>query len=119
MVAKEPLTIQEAFQQTEWKDVMSDEYLALLCNNTWSPIDLFVDHQAIGCKWIFKVKENPDGSILKYKAKLVAKGFHQVARFDFNETFSLVVMPTTIRVVLSLNLSKDWLVKQVDVNNAS
>lgn len=63
--------------------------------------------KAIGCKWVFKVKENPDGTIKKNKARLVAKGFHQVTDFDFNETFSPVVKPTTIRVVLTIALSKN------------
>lgn len=77
------------------------------------------NRKAIGCKWVFKVKENPDWSILKHKARLVAKGFYQVVGFDFNETFGPVVKPTTIRVVLSLALSRGWSICQVDVNNAS
>ena len=74
--------------------------------------------KAIGCKWVFKVKENPDGTMNKYKARLVAKGFHQVAGFDFNETFSPVVKPATIRVVLIVALSRRWIIRQLDVNNA-
>lgn len=118
MDAREPSTVQDALQQPEWKDAMSAEYLSLLHDNIWSLVDLPSNRQAIGCKWVLKVKENPDGSILKYKARLAAKGFHQIAGFDFNETFSPVVKPTTIRVVLSLALSRGWLVKQIDVNNA-
>ena len=67
---------------------------------------------------MFKVKENFDGTINKYKARLVAKGFHQVAGFDFNETFSPVVKLTTIKVVLTIALAKNWVVRQLDINNA-
>ena len=57
---------------------MTDEYLALLRNNTWVLASLSIDRKTIGYKWAFKVKENPDGSVLKYKARLVAKGFHRL-----------------------------------------
>lgn len=67
---------------------------------------------------MFKVRENPDGSVNKYKARLVGKGFHQTAGFDFNETFSTVVKPVTVRVVLTLALSRNWSIRQLDVNNA-
>ena len=69
-------------------------------------------------KGVFGVKENADGSINKFKAKLVAKGFHQVHGLDFLETFSPVLKPVTIRVVLTLALSQGWELFQFDVNNA-
>jgi hypothetical protein len=56
----------------------------------------------IGCRWVYKLKRNSNGSISRYKAHLVAKGFHQQARLDFDETFSPVVKPPTVRIVLSL-----------------
>lgn len=74
--------------------------------------------KAIGCKWVFRVKENPDGSINKHKARLVANGFHQQPGFDYTETFSPVVKPTTIRIILTLALSNGWPLQQLDVNNA-
>ena len=72
----------------------------------------------IGCKWVFRVKQNPDGSVHKYKAWLVAKGFHQQVGFDYSETFSPVVKPATIRVILMLALSQNWVIHQLDINNA-
>ncbi|GAU43783.1 hypothetical protein TSUD_378080 [Trifolium subterraneum] len=74
--------------------------------------------KAIGCKWIFRVKENPDGSINKYKARLVAKGFLQTPGFDFTETFSPVIKPVTIRIILTLVVTYKWSVQQIDINNA-
>ncbi|KAK6131700.1 hypothetical protein DH2020_034567 [Rehmannia glutinosa] len=82
---------------------MTDEYLALMRNNTWALVPLSSNEHVIGCKWVFRVKKNPDGSVNKYKARLVAKGFSQIAGFDFTETFSPVVKPTTIRIILSLS----------------
>lgn len=76
------------------------------------------DKKAIGCKWVFKLKENPDGTINKHKARLVAKGFLQQYGFDFTETFSPVVKPTTIRVIITIALSRNWIMHQLDINNA-
>ena len=106
-VTNKPQSTDEALQNENWKIAMIDEYSALLRNNTWSLVDLPVGRKVIGCKWIFRVKENPDGSINKYKARLVAKGFHQTTGFDYTETFSPVVKLTTIRMVLTITLSRN------------
>lgn len=71
----------------------------------------------IGCKWIFRIKRNSDGSISRYKAMLVAQGFQQTEGLDYIETFSPVVKQQTIRIVLSLAIKFDWQVKQLDVSN--
>ena len=117
-VTKEPQSADEALQNENWKIAMIDEYSTLLRHNTWSLVDLLAGRKVIGCKWIFRVKENPDASINKYKARLVAKGFHQTAGFDYTETFSPIVKPTTIRVVLTIALSRNWKIQQLDINNA-
>ena len=111
-------SIPKALQLSHWKQAMTDEYLALLWNDTWNLVPPPTDRKLISCKWVFKVKENLDGTINKYKAFLVAKGFHQIVGFDFNETFSPVVKPTTIRIVLTIALNLQWKVWQLDVNNA-
>lgn len=97
---------------------MTDEYLALLLNNTWCLVPPSIDRKPIGCKWVFKIKENPDSIINKYKARLVAKGFHQVVGFDYNETFSEIVKPTTVRTILIIALNMNWKIGQLDFNNA-
>lgn len=83
-----------------------------------SLVSLPTNRLAIGCKWVFRVKENPDGTVNKYKARLVAKGFHQQEGFDYNETFSHVVKLVIVRTVLTLAVTYNWTLQQLDVNNA-
>ncbi|XP_031280235.1 uncharacterized protein LOC116138690 [Pistacia vera] len=73
---------------------------------------------ALGNKWAFRTKYNVDGSLQKYKARLVAKGFQQTPGLDNFETFSPVVKPSTIRIILTLAIMHGWDVQQIDVNNA-
>ncbi|CAJ2673651.1 unnamed protein product [Trifolium pratense] len=115
---KEPHSVKHALTDPNWLKAMEAEYSALLHNKTWSLVPLPAHRRAIGCKWVFRIKENPDGSINKYKARLVAKGFSQEPGFDFKETFSPVVKPVTIRIILTLALSFKWDIQQIDINNA-
>nr|KYP48205.1 hypothetical protein KK1_030088 [Cajanus cajan] len=101
----EPKTIKMEFNIPHWKQAMDTKYEALLKNKTWSLTKLPPGCNLIGCKWVYKVKTNADGSLNRHKARLVAKGFHQRDGFDFHETFSPVVKPTTIRVMLSITLT--------------
>lgn len=80
-------------------------------------VSLPPDRKTIGCKWLFKIKKNPNGPINRRKARLVANGCSQVPGCDFNETFSPVVKPATIRVILSIAVTNGWILCQVDVNN--
>lgn len=96
---------------------MDLEFAALVSNETWILVPrTFGMH--IGNKWVFQVKYNPDSTIQRYKTRLVAKGLSQTLRIDFSETFSLVVKLATIQLVLTLALSKEWPIKQLDFNNA-
>ncbi|WJZ88956.1 hypothetical protein VitviT2T_008211 [Vitis vinifera] len=114
----EPRTVKQVFQDPNWKLAMEQEYQALLKNQTWSLVPPPSNAKIIGCKWVFKLKHKPDGSIDRYKAQLVAQGFHQTYGIDFFETFSPVVKPCTIRLVLSIVVSSNWPIKQLDVHNA-
>lgn len=96
---------------------MDQEFNALIQNGTWELVPKS-NHTPIGCKWIFRIKRNPDGTISKYKARLVAKWFLQQYGKDYFDTFSPVTKPVTIRTVLSIALSYNWPLHQLDVNNA-
>lgn len=98
----EPPIVKASLCCPHWKHAMQRKYDALLANCTWELIPLPKDKKIIGCKWVFKIKRNSDGFISRYKARLVAQGFHQVADIDYSETFSPVIKPVTIRVLLTL-----------------
>lgn len=114
----EPTYHTQAFKDPRWRAAMSEEFDALLRNGTWDLVPLNASHNLIGCKWVFRIKRKPDGSIDRYKARLVAKGYHQQPGLDYHDTFSPVAKPTTIRVILSLAVSRGWSLRQMDVNNA-
>lgn len=102
----------------QWRNVVAEEYNALLQKNTWELVPSQLGRNPVGCKWVFKLKYNSDGNLSRYKARLVAKGYHQQQGFDYNETFSLVAKSTTIRILFSFVVSFDWSITQLDVSNA-
>ncbi|KAH9651968.1 retrovirus-related pol polyprotein from transposon RE1 [Citrus sinensis] len=118
LVHKEPDSVGEALQDTNWFTAMKNEYDALIENRTWSLVPRIENQKVVGNKWVYRIKYNTDGSVAKYKARLVAKGFQQIEGVNYFDTFSPVVKPATVRVVLSLAVMNQWIVRQVDVNNA-
>ena len=102
----------------KWRAAMNLEFDALLKNQTWELIPSYLAQNIVGCKWVFRIKRLTDGSVDWYKAHLVAKGFHQVPGVDYGETFSPMIKPTTVCTVLSLIVSKGWVLRQFDVQNA-
>lgn len=75
------------------------------------------DRSLVGYKWLLKIKKNANGTIARNKARLVAQGYSQALRLDYRETFSLVVKANTMQIVLALATSRQWKLRQVDVNN--
>jgi len=113
----EPTCYTQASKHAIWRAAMADEINALLKNKTWTLVPPS-SQNLVGCKWVFRVKHNPDGTIQRHKARLVAKGFHQQQGINHTDTFSPVIKPATIRVVLSLAVSRGWSLRQLDVKNA-
>ncbi|KAG6526851.1 hypothetical protein ZIOFF_016854 [Zingiber officinale] len=114
----EPQSYEEATQHAEWISAMEAELAALDANQTWKVVSVRKSIHTIGCKWIFKVKMNADGTIERHKARLVAKGYSQIKHFDYKETFNPVIKHTTVRLFFALAASQSWFLRQLDVNNA-
>ena len=85
---------------------MTDEFDALIENHTWDLVPRPHNAIIIRSLWIFRVKTKSDGSFERYKARLIGDGESQREGIDCDETFSPVVKPTSIRIVLSIALSK-------------
>ena len=97
---------------------MEKELNALESNDTWELTCLPKDKQAIGSKWVYKTKSNPDGTIERHKARLVAIGYQQIEGQDFNHTFSTVAKLAIVRIVITLATMRGWHLCQLDDNNA-
>ena len=78
-------------------------------------MDLPPGRKLVQCKWVYKTKFSADGSPLKYKARLVSKGYSQVHGIDYNETFAPVAKMDSIRLALAIAASKQWEVHHMDV----
>jgi len=115
---EEPATLGEAFNDKNWHTAMDSEHRALLQNQTWHLVPRPKGKNIIGCKWVYKLKRKADGSIDQYKARLVAKGFKQWYGLDYEDTFSPVEKAATIRLILSIVVSRGWTLRQLDVQNA-
>ena len=114
----EPRTFQEANLHTKWRQAMDEELRALNDNHTWSLVQLPCGKKAVGSRWVYKLKFHSDGSIERYKARLVARGFTQTYGVDYKETFAPVAKMNTVRVLLSVAVNQGWFLFQMDVKNA-
>jgi hypothetical protein len=97
---------------------MADEYKALMDNGTWRLIPRPLGANVVTGKWIYKHKFHSDGSLARHKARWVVQGFSKQHGVDYDETFSPVVKPATIRVVLSSAAYRHRSIHQLDVKNA-
>jgi hypothetical protein len=101
-----------------WKKAIDEEYASIMKHDTWDLVELPPDRRPVTCKWVFNVKQKADGSIDRYKARLVARGFTQAEGIDYHETFSPVVKMTSIRVLLAITAIRDLELHQMDVKTA-
>tara|TARA_B100000513_G_scaffold134466_1_gene60444 strand:- start:24 stop:4298 length:4275 start_codon:yes stop_codon:yes gene_type:complete len=119
--SKDPWTYKEAINRQDgqkWKEAMNEEIKQLEKRNTWKWVPLPSNRKAISSKWVYKIKENADGSIERYKARLVARGFTQEYGIDYNETFAPVVRSTTKRIMMAIAATEGWKIKQLDIKSA-
>ncbi|GAA0162759.1 transmembrane signal receptor [Lithospermum erythrorhizon] len=97
---------------------MATEIAALEANATWVMAPLPPDKKSLGCKWVYKIKYNADGTIERLKAHLVILGNHQVAGIDYHETFAPVDKMVSVRTFQAVVASRNWALHQMDVHNA-
>jgi hypothetical protein len=118
LVDDTPNTIEDPFSSSDvdyWKEAIRSEMDSIMSNCTLEIIERPYGCKPVGCKWLFKKRLRPDGTIKNYKASLVAKGYTQKEGEDFFDTYSPVARFTTIRVLHSLAASHGLLVHQMDV----
>lgn len=104
----EPKYYHQAKKDPNWIEAMNKELQALTKNETWELTMLPEGKKAIGCKWVYKTKLNHDGTVERFKARLVAIGYQQVEGQDFTQNFSPVAMLATVRVVIALATIHQW-----------
>jgi hypothetical protein len=102
-------------QDPTWVDAMVEEYDSIVKNSVWDIVPRPIDKSVVGLRWIYKVKQAVDGSVEKYKARFVARGFSQIEGIDYGETFAPVARYSSIRSILALSAQMGWRIHQMDV----
>jgi hypothetical protein len=118
MSTGEPCTFAEAEQDAAWQAAMQEEIDSVKRNQTWELADLPQGHHAITLKWVYKLKRNEAGEIVKHKARLVTRGFVQQEGIDFDEVFAPVAHMESVRLLLTLAAQEGWQVHHMDVKSA-
>jgi len=115
---KEAKFYNEAARDPQWRAAMEEEIRALEKNKMWVLQDLPKEKKPISCKWVYRVKYNSNGTLQWYKARLVIHGDHQVEGLDYNKTFAPIAKMSSLRCFLSVAVTRQWELHQLDVNNA-
>ncbi|GKC37236.1 zinc finger, CCHC-type containing protein [Tanacetum coccineum] len=117
-VEDDPKTFDEAMKSQDvafWKEAINDEMDSIMGNNTWVLADLPPGCKPLGCKWIFKRKLKVDGTIEKFKARLVIQGFKQKSGIDYFDTYAPVARISTIRLLIAMASIHNLIIHQMDV----
>ena len=117
MNAIEPLNYEQTKDKEEWVNVMNEEYNYIMRNKTWELVELPKDKLSIGSKWPYKSKLKDDGSIDKFKTRLVAKGYSQQEGIDFEEMYAPAAKLNTIGLLVALATKHKWRIHQLDVKS--
>ena len=114
--AHEPRNLREAEMQPEWPEwsrAMDDEYAQLTKLGVFEPSELPAGRKAIGCRWVYRIKYNSEGRIVRFKARLVAQGFSQVPVLDYFETFAPVIQMDSLRTMFAITVEHGLKMRQL------
>jgi hypothetical protein len=114
----EPQTFAQAVDQQGWREAMVEEYDSIVRNDVWEVVLRPVGKSILTSRWLYKTKYDADGSIEKYKARFVARGFSQIEGVDYDETFTPVGRYISIRSIISIAAKMGWSIHQMDVKTA-
>jgi hypothetical protein len=114
----EPRSFAEAEKDATWRVVMKAEMYVIEKNRSWELADLPRGHRAITLKWVFKLKRDEVGAIIKHRTRLVARGFLQREGIDFDDAFAPVARMESVRLLLALAAQEGWCVHHIDVKSA-
>eukprot|EP00253_Pinus_taeda_P028780 PITA_28780 len=114
----EPSSYEEAASQQVWREAMQEEYSSIMKNDVWEVVPRLEGKSVVTSRWIYKVKHAADGSIKKFKARFVARGFSQVEGVDYEETFAPVARYTSIRSIITIAVEMGWKIHQMNVKTA-
>ena len=101
----DPRTLAEAMASPDWPrwaEAIAEEEKSLAANGTFTPIDVPPGTKLLDCKWVFKRKRDHTGAVVRYKVRLVAKGFRQLQSVDYDDTFSPVMGMTSLRMMVAI-----------------
>ena len=115
LIDQEPTNYEEVVQKKEWVEAMTEGYQSIMKNDVWDIVPKQEGKSVVSSKWIYKIKHAADGSIEKYKARFVARGFSQKEGINYEETFSPVERYTSIRAIMALASMMKWDLHQMDV----
>jgi transposase InsO family protein len=108
LLDEKPTTFEEAAKKEQWKEAMAEEHQSIMRNEVWEIVPRPKEKSVVTSKWVYKIKHAADGSVDKYKARFVARGFSQKEGEDYDETFAPVARYTSIGTIISLAASMGW-----------
>jgi hypothetical protein len=101
-----------------WIAAVEAELKSLQDHGTWKVVPRPEGKRIVSCKWVWRIKTKPDGSVERYKARLVARGFTQTRGVDYNETFAPVTRLDTLRLLAATAAQREWEFRQIDIKTA-
>ncbi|GKB62086.1 zinc finger, CCHC-type containing protein [Tanacetum coccineum] len=114
----DPKIFDEAMKSQDiafWKEAINDEMHSIMGNNTWVLVNLPLGYKPLGCKWIFKRKLKVDGTIKKFKARLVIQGFKQKSWIYYFDTYAPMARISAIRLLIAMASIQNLIIHQMDV----